>query len=220
MKHLLDVIYEPYSGTWHQKAEAALQSLWEDGRYPKSAEKAVTIRAPGGLSLESGGAPFAALIHPENPNSGAYGGMSFVIFPADIGPALVAMVVGTQGLHPDEMVLGRPGHARKLAAITRWLNLEAGSGQLVAWSKDEPVRTDVTLPRDIRSKFSAYKNAFDRYGHVIYCFFAPQQDRASTEIALKAFLDLTFEERGISTRKPFEEDAEKIRAAYFQPPHA
>ncbi|MCI0446644.1 hypothetical protein L0152_26000, partial [bacterium] len=55
--------------------------------------------------------PFAALIHPQNPNSGPYGGMSFVIFPAKDAPCLIAMGVGTKGLSPDEDVLGRPGHA-------------------------------------------------------------------------------------------------------------
>jgi 5-methylcytosine-specific restriction enzyme B len=42
--------------------------------------------------------PYAAYIHPSNADSGAYGGMSFVIFPANEGPCLVAMVIGTQGL--------------------------------------------------------------------------------------------------------------------------
>ena len=49
---------------------------------------------------------FAALIHPSNPDSGPYAGMSFVIFPVPDGPSLIAMGVGTQGLSPDEEILG------------------------------------------------------------------------------------------------------------------
>ena len=49
-----------------------------DGRYPKAAEKTMTVRAPE-FSLETG-VPFAAYIHPSNPTRGAYGGLSFVIF--------------------------------------------------------------------------------------------------------------------------------------------
>jgi hypothetical protein len=33
--------------------------------------------------------------------------MSFVIFPVEGEPCLVAMVIGTQGLAPDEAILGR-----------------------------------------------------------------------------------------------------------------
>ena len=60
---------------------------------------------------------FAAFIHPDNPTSGAYGGLSFVIFPAGDQPCLLGMAVGTGGVSPDEAILGRPGHARKVQAI-------------------------------------------------------------------------------------------------------
>lgn len=101
----------------------------QGGRYPESAKKTVALRAPefrGGS-----GVPFAALIHPSNPDSGAYGGMSFVIFPVQDGPCMLALVVGTQGLSPDEAVLGRSGHARKTKAICNWLNKEYGQVELL-----------------------------------------------------------------------------------------
>ena len=81
------------------------------------------------------GRALAAYIHPSNADSGAYGGMSFVIFPAEDAPCLVAMVIGTQGLAPDETILGRPGHARKMQAVCSWLNHEFGHGEQVAWAK-------------------------------------------------------------------------------------
>lgn len=39
--------------------------------------------------------------------------MSFVIFPVEDKAALIGMVIGTQGLSPDEEILGRPGHGCK-----------------------------------------------------------------------------------------------------------
>ena len=65
--------------------------------------------------------PFAGLLHPNNPTSGVYGGMSLIRFPIpqdDAGPAcsLLTFICGTRGLAPDEAILGRPGHARHRAS--------------------------------------------------------------------------------------------------------
>ena len=129
-------LYEPGSigaacsltsaGQWSKRNDEAFKALFgsPEGRYPKAAEKSVTLRAPE-MSQDSG-VPFAAYIHPSNPTKGAYGGFSFVIFPAAEAPCLVGLVVGTQGLAPDEAILGRPGHARKAQAICAWLNKEFG----------------------------------------------------------------------------------------------
>lgn len=91
------------------------------------------------------GVPFAAYIHPSNAPSGSYSGLSFVIFSGTGGHCLIGMVVGTGGLNPDEAILGRPGHARKLQAICSWLNREHGGGKLVAWAKPDPTRTDLSV---------------------------------------------------------------------------
>jgi 5-methylcytosine-specific restriction enzyme B len=84
--------------------------------------------------------PFAAYIHPSNPTRGAYGGLSFVIFPVADAPCLVGLGVGTQGLVPEETVLGRPGHARKVGENTAWLHREFGRGSQLAWAKQNPIR--------------------------------------------------------------------------------
>lgn len=149
---------------WTEANKSAFDTLFgaPGGRYPKAAEKTMTVRAPG-MNPESG-VPFAAYIHPANPKSGPYGGLSFVIFPIHDGPCLVGLVVGTQGLVPDEVVLGRPGHARKVRAICEWLNREFGNGSQIAWAKQDPTRTDTTVPDDLRQKWPEYKSVFDRYG--------------------------------------------------------
>jgi 5-methylcytosine-specific restriction enzyme B len=46
------------------------------------------------MSADSG-VPFAAYIHPSNPPSGGYSGLSFAIFPVPDQPCMVGLVVGT-----------------------------------------------------------------------------------------------------------------------------
>lgn len=116
---LVEIVHSTAGQNWTERNREAFAALFgaPAGRYRKDAEKLVSLRAPS-FDGDSGVA-FAALIHPANPTSGPYGGMSFVLFPADSEPCLLAMVVGTHGLAPDEGILGRPGHARKMQAIAR-----------------------------------------------------------------------------------------------------
>lgn len=213
LDELLDLVYQPYvAGIWPSTAENALAGLWSTGGRYRDAQKAWAIRAP--QAFRGSDTPFAALIHPSNPSSGPYGGMSLVLFPSDAGPALIAMVTGTQGLAPDEEILTRPGHARKLAAITRWLNKRDGSGGFVAWAKDDPVRLDIPVPQAVRTALSAYERAFARYGHEIYAFYAPGDNQSLTADALAAFVDLAFAEREVAIRSASVGHAATIRKAW------
>lgn len=69
---LVDIIHHP-AANWTEANKAAFEKLFgaPDGRYPKAAEKTMTVRAPE-FSSETG-VPFAAYIHPSNPTRGAYG---------------------------------------------------------------------------------------------------------------------------------------------------
>src|SRR5438477_9840735 len=120
LDQLIGIIHSGEMDSWKKNNEAALAALFGT-RYGKRAEKSVTLRAPD-MKASDAGVPYAAYIHPSNPDSGAYRGMSFVVFPIEGEPCLVGMVIGTQGLAPDEGILGRPGHARKMQAICTWLN--------------------------------------------------------------------------------------------------
>lgn len=213
MDDLLDLVYQPYdSPTWPRAAQAALASLWSpNGRY-RDASGIFAIRAPEGFSDSD--APFAALIDPSNASSGPYGGMSLVIFPGKDAPALIAMVIGTQGLAPDEDILSRPGHARHLAAITYWLNATHGHGKLSAWAKADPVRTDIPLPDTLTQQLSAYRSACRKYGNEIYAFYVPDADRAATADALAAFVDLAFSERNVPVRAASRSHVDQIRSSY------
>lgn len=216
MQKLLDLVFTSWGNGWADRAREAFDDLYGSGggRYPVAAKEAVAVRAPREVG---DGAPFAALIHPTNPGSGAYGGMSFVLFPAEDGPAMIAMVAGTQGISPDELTLSRPGHARSVQAITRWLNRKHGAGELVAWAKDDPTRTGEAVPNDIRARFSQYTGAFAKYGSEIYAFYAPEEsNRAGAADALAAFLDLNFAERGFSPLTSQRYAAGAIQAEYAE----
>lgn len=212
VKDLVDLVYEPVDEKWHERAHTALRSLWgEGGRYPQRAEKQVTVRE----RLIRDGCPFAALIHPDNPNSGPYRGTSFVIFPTRDAPALVGLVVGTDGVGPDADVLGRPGHARKCMALAKWINRLCGTP--AAWAKHDPIRTQEPLPRGVResSHFAPHQGALSTYGSVMYLLFSTVDDRQKTEDGLTAILDLFFEERGIEALAAFRNSRNELRAAWL-----
>jgi 5-methylcytosine-specific restriction protein B len=121
--------------------------------------------------------------------------------------ALIAMVIGTQGLSPDEDVFARPGHGRKVTTICKWLNKEYGAGEMIAWAKQDPARIDLDIPANVKKMFPGYQTVFNRYGRVIYGFLVPGLKRQATVDCLKAFLDLMFSERGHQPLKGAEEDA-------------
>ncbi len=215
MEQLLKIIHSPNLDNWAAENDQAFLELFgsSSGRYGVRAQATVKLRAPqfSGAS----GVPFAAYIHPSNPDSGAYGGMSFVIFPVENGPCLIGLVIGTQGLSPDEEILGRPGHARKVKAICTWLNNKHGDGRLIAWAKHDPVRTDLDTPENIKRNFAQYESIFNRYGKVVYGIYAPTEDVESTKDAVKALLDLMFAERGHFPLSRWFQDANAIRKDYF-----
>ncbi len=216
LQPLIDIIHSVSSDAWNDRNRRAFDTLFgaPSGRYRKDAKDTVTLRAPE-FSSDSG-IPFAAYIHPSNPTSGPYGGMSFVIFPVSDEPCLVAMVVGTQGLSPDEAILGRPGHARKMRAICAWLNRRYGKGQQVAWAKQDPTRVDLDVPDAVKRNWSPYQKIFERYGKVIYGAFTPTTEREGTANAVTALLDLMFDERGQKPLTQFISHSDAVQGAWFE----
>ena len=210
---LADIIHSTTLDFWKKRNEEALAALFGT-RYAKRAEKSVALRAPDMKGNESG-IPYAAYIDPSNADAGSYGGMSFVVFPVEVAPCLVAMVIGTQGLAPDERILGRPGHARKMQAICTWLNHKYGHGEQVAWAKQDPTRVDIDVPEPIQRAWTTYERAFKKYGNVLYAIYRPTDDRTGTIAALTAMLDVMFQERGHATLKEFQENAFEVASSWF-----
>jgi 5-methylcytosine-specific restriction enzyme B len=204
----------PWSANWHERVKAALDEALGGGagRFGAAAGKVVAVRAP---LLQVDDAPFAALIHPSNPTSGGYSGMSYVLFPAAGAPPMVAMVVGTQGLGDDASILSRPGHIRRLAAFTRWLNDRYGGGSQIAWTKSDPTRIDQDIPSALKTRFESHRSALARYGKVIYSFcVAPAGNAEALRTAAVGFLDIAMQERDIRPLTHFKADSERIRSGY------
>lgn len=213
---LVEVVGSNWSDTWHEAAAVAFNEVLaggKTGRYPAVAGTAVQIRAP---KLSDEGAPFAALIHPDNPSSGAYAGMSLVVFPsATARPAMIAMGVGTLGLGPDAAILGRPGHGRRLGALTRWLNAEFGAGSLIAWAKSDPAAIEVDLPDEIRKRFPEFQSALSKYGRVIYALCVPPDRPDTIRLVLNAFMDVAMDARNFRPLAAHVPDSDGVRGAYF-----
>jgi 5-methylcytosine-specific restriction enzyme B len=211
LKEIVNIIHSGSKENWKSRNQDAFNSIFGSGhgRYPEKAKSVVKLRAP---ETEI---PFAAYIHSNTTNEGAYGGFSFVIFPETGKPALFGLVVGTQGLDPDEEVLGRPGHARKAQAICAWLNSRFGKGDQIAWAKHDPTRTDIPVPEKLQKDWSEFKGAFGKYAGVMYALYRPTANEEHTSEALTAFLDLMFDERGFHPNKDEKEDRDRIQAAWF-----
>ena len=210
---LVDSIHSPKLDAWKESNANALAALF-GARYAKRAEKSIALRAPD-MRGNDAGIPYAAYIDPANTDSGGYGGMSFVTFPVEDGPCLIGMCIGTQGLAPDERILGRPGHARKMQAICTWLNHEFGQGQQVAWAKQDPTRIDLDVPKTIQEAGAIYERVFKKYGRYLYAIYKPGDDRSGTVAALTAMLDVMFGERGHEPLAGFQDEARRTQSDWF-----
>jgi 5-methylcytosine-specific restriction enzyme B len=216
MKKLLELVYQPFNTIWGETAKEAFDLLFDGGRYGKRAASKVQLRVNG--ADKPGNVPFAALIPPGQPDQGPYGGMSFVIFPQREGPAMISLVIGTNGLQPDEEILSIPGHRRKVAAICSWLNNMAG--RRAGWAKRDPVRIDMDIPYSVRSEFEEmFGEVFDKYGYVIYAMYVPPkpkgEDKGEVEAALCAFTDLLMEERRTIPLTSYRRDYDDARSAWL-----
>lgn len=170
-------------------------------RYPKQASKDIQVRDAYALGREDseGGVPWAGLIHPDNPPSGPYGGTSLVWFPGET-TSLIGLVVGTRGISPDEGILTRPGHRRRVAALRR---IVAQRGILV-WSKADPAALNIAVPKSFSSQLPEFASAFRRYSNEMYCIASVPGDPVLAEWVVRCFVDLYAYERGWKALKAFE----------------
>lgn len=169
---------------------------------------------------EDNAVPFAGIIHPENPSSGVYGGMSLIWFPIsgnDSEPAssLLTFVCGTRGLSPDEQILGRPGHSRLLQALRRVL----ADSDVFCWVKQDPTNLSQQVPNVITGGFSKYQKVFERYGNYIYAAVEVPQEAGKAALVVGAFLDYYARERGwivkAAARPEFDQLEDDLRAQLF-----
>lgn len=190
-------------------------------RYPKAVLKDVQVRDAYALAREDteGGVPWAGLINPDNPPSGPYGGTSLVWFPGETS-ALIGFGVGTRGISPDEGILTRPGHRRRVAALRRLL---AQMG-VVVWSKADPAALGVAVPKTFSTKLPEFAGTFKRYANEMYCVAQVPSEAEAAEKVVQYFFDLYAYERGWQPLKAHEAESAdflaKLRGQLFLVPTA
>jgi len=184
--------------TTDSRAKPLLEALF-GGRYHQRFASQAGIRDP--LTTAGGFIPFAGLIHPDNPTSGSYGGASVIWFPTVEHGSIVTFVVGTAGLSPDEGLLTRPGHRRRVRALRRYLSDHG----IWAWAKPDPTAIGVPVPGFIARRLSEFKAAVSRYGGELYAIArVPQDDLDVARMVAQAFFDLYAFERGWLPLKAWE----------------
>lgn len=161
------------------------------------------------LQKKDDAASYAGWITAENPTSGPYQGTSFVWFPGETGSVAV-LVIGTDGFGADTAILGRPGHARRLRALTR---LHRGK----VWIKPDLLDVGAEVPNVIAQRWPEIPAALKAYARFIYAAVAVRADGDAP--AVEDLLDLFFHEHGApftgDARNRWERRLDEIAGAVF-----
>jgi 5-methylcytosine-specific restriction protein B len=139
------------------------------------------------LQTKPDAAAYAGFIVAENnPTSGAYQGTSFVWFPGD-GGSVVTLVTGTDGFGADAAILGRPGHGRRLRALSR---MHAGT----LWVKPDLLDNATEVPETVSSTWPEIETALNAYSREVYAASAVKPGDAGSSAVVRDLLDLFFHE--------------------------
>lgn len=138
------------------------------------------------LQKKDDAASYAGWITAENPSSGPYQGTSLVWFPGE-GGSVAVLVIGTDGFGADAGILGRPGHRRRLKALSR---LHGGQ----TWVKPDLLDLASEVPSAVHARWPEIPAALKSYAKVIYAA-TPVRGPADAE-RVADLLDLFFDEHG------------------------
>ncbi len=141
------------------------------------------------LQKKDDSASYAGWITSENPTSGPFQGTSFVWFPGETG-SVAALVIGTDGFGADAHILGRPGHRRRLKALSR---LHGGR----TWVKPDLLDLSSEVPAAATDTWPEIPAALKSYSRVIYAATPVRSADDAERVA--DLLDLFFDEH----RTPF-----------------
>jgi 5-methylcytosine-specific restriction protein B len=182
----------------------AIRGLFQS-RYHSRHAKDTSVRNPYDMR-DDGNVPYAGVIAPDNPTSGAYGGASLAWFPC-AGGTLMTLVVGTKGLVPDEGLLTRHGHRRRVTALRQYLAKQG----IVAWSKADPAAINVDMPETARRLFPDAAHVFRKYGQVIYsAAWIPKGNESIAYVVVHAYLDLYARERSWNIKREAQDEYEGL----------
>ena len=161
------------------------------------------------LQKDDDAASYAGWITSENPTSGPYQGTSFVWFPGTDGSVAV-LVIGTDGFGADTAILGRPGHVRRLRALSR---LHRGK----LWVKPDLLDITSEVPLATAQTWPEIPAARKAYSRVIYAAVAIKND--ADHQVLEDLLDLFFYEHDTpligSAGQRWEKKLQAIAGAIF-----
>ncbi|MCC6152107.1 MAG: AAA family ATPase [Planctomycetes bacterium] len=206
-----------------EQVASALKEIF-GGRYYQAHLKDAQIRSAAyrlGALEDDRGVPYAGLISPDNPPSGAYGGTSIVWFPTKEKGSLLGLGVGTRGIAPDEGLLTRPGHRRRVEGLRRLLSQQGVS----CWTKSDPAALGAEVPESVVARFSSYKGALERYKHEVYCNVAitPDMKPEQARQIVQQFFDLYAYERGWKplaiAAEEFDKHIEHLERQLFEHPN-
>ncbi|HUP21713.1 MAG TPA: AAA family ATPase [Thermoanaerobaculia bacterium] len=167
----------------------AVRSLLDrvyDERCHRAAHYKEAYQVRVNLQRKNDSASYAGWITAENPTSGPYQGTSFVWFPGDSGSVAV-LVIGTDGFGPDTHILGRPGHRRRLKALSR---LQRGR----LWVKPDLLDIASEVPAAVSAGWPEISAALKAYSRVIYAATLVRSREDTARVA--DLLDLFFDEHG------------------------
>lgn len=138
------------------------------------------------LQKKDDAALYAGWITAANETHGPYQGTSFVWFPGDQGSVAV-LVIGTDGFGGDAHILGRPGHRRRLKALSR---LHGGK----TWVKPDLLDIATEVPGVVSSAWPEIPPALKAYSKEIYAATPVRSAEDWERVA--DLLDLFFHEHG------------------------
>lgn len=133
-------------------------------------------------------------------------------FPKKDDGSLLGLLVGTRGLSPDEGILTRPRHRRRIAALRRYLSRIG----VDVWTKPDPSALDVAVPKIVRDRFAGFEHAFRKYEREMYCIARVSNETRKAVEVIQAFFDLYAFERGWKVLKEFKESYDEFHAALHE----
>lgn len=180
-----------------------------DERFHKASHHKDRFQLRVNLQKKDDSASYAGWITAENPTSGPYQGTSFVWFPG-VGGSVAVLVIGTDGFGADTSILGRPGHSRRLRALSR-----LHGGQM--WVKPDVLDIASEVPGVIAATWPEIPAALKAYARVVYAA-TPVRGADSLE-AVEDLLDLFFHEHGTpltgAAKERWDARLEQIAGAVF-----
>lgn len=172
----------------NDSARALMGRVYEE-RYSGHAWQKAKYQVRANLVGDESIAAYGAWITAENPSSGPFQGTSFTWFPGE-GGSVALLCIGLDGFGQDTHILGRPGHRRRLKALSR---LHRGR----VWVKPDLLDTTTPVPKVVSDAWPAIPAALKAYDRVIYAAVAVA--RPEDAELVEDLLDLFFAEHDTPT---------------------